>query len=106
VSQSGALVDNAPNPGFNISLEDAGLVNYQTWWIFDRIDDSANTRNSYYLIYYCGNSLQWNFQGAIVYSKAAVLVDAVVPAITESFKSNVGLDYSSFCSPTVTGCPS
>ena len=105
VSQSGAIVDNAPNPGFNISLVDAGLVNYQTWWVFDRVeDDTAGI--SYYLIYYCGNSLQWNFQGAIVYSKAAVLADAVVPAITESFKTNAGLDYSSFCSPTVTGCPS
>ena len=104
VGQSGALVDNAPQPGFNISLMDAGLVNHQTWWVFDRIDD-ATSGNSYYLIYYCGNSLQWNFQGAIVYSKTPTLVDSVAPAIAASFKANAGLDYSSFCSPSVSGCP-
>ncbi len=104
VSQSGALVDNAPQSGFNISLVDAGLVNHQTWWVFDRIDDTTSG-NSYYLIYYCGNSLQWNFEGAIVYSKVPKLVDSVIPAISASFKANVGLDFSTFCAPAVTNCP-
>ena len=104
ISQSGPVFSDPAILGFNLSYEDAGLTNNESWWIFDQIDD-ATSGDSYFLIYYCGNVLQWNFEGSIIYSKGTSLADSAIPAISNSFKENVGLDFSTFCSPEAAECP-
>ena len=105
ISQAGPILsDSSTLGGFNLSYLDAGLTNNESWWIFDRIDD-ISSGDSYFLVYYCGNVLQWHFEGAIVYSKRTYLAESAECAISNSFKENTGLDFSSFCSPVATGCP-
>ena len=103
IDQSGFVDTTTTNSaaGYKIAFEDAGISNYETWWIIDRADD-----RSYYLIYYCGNVLQWYFEGAIVLSEAPELPEKSVSAITDSYKKATGLDFSKFCSPRAgSGCP-
>ena len=101
INQSGYLnTASTPQAGYRIIFDDAGFGNYENWWIIDKAED-----NSYYLIYYCGAEAQWNFEGAIVYTKSGKLPESAIPAITESYKKATGLDFSGFCSPTVTDCP-
>lgn len=102
ISQSGPVFSS--DSGFTISFRDAGLMNNESWWVFDQIDDTVS-KNTYFLVYYCGSVLQWNFEGAIVYSQSLSLADSALPAITRSYQANVGLDFSTFCSPAVAGCP-
>ena len=103
IEQSGYVIntDATSAAGYKIAFEDAGVSNYETWWVIDRADD-----RSYYLVYYCGSLLQWNFEGAIVFSKTPELSEKVTSAITDSYKKATGLDFSKFCSPKAgTGCP-
>lgn len=101
INQTGIVqaVSADPKDGYSIVFTDTGFGNNETWWVFDKAED-----NSYYLVYYCGNVLQWNFSGAIVFSKSDISA-SIVPAITESFKKATGLDFSTFCSPAITNCP-
>lgn len=95
INQSGFLQNTTtPQAGYPIIFNDAGFGNVETWWVIDKADD-----NSYFLIYYCGSVLQWYFEGAIVFSANPSLPDAVVPAITDSYKKATGLDFTKFCSP-------
>ena len=102
IEQSGFMdISTTPQAGYAIRFEDAGVSNVERWWIVDMAED-----NSYYLVYYCGSLLQWYFEGAIVFSKTPVLSEDAVPAITESYKKSLGLDFKKFCSPKAgTGCP-
>ena len=102
INQTGFLnTATTAQKGYSIVFDDAGFGNFETWWVIDKAED-----NSYYLIYYCGNVLQWNFEGAIVFTKDGKLPDAAIPAITASYKKATGLDFSGFCSPaTGASCP-
>lgn len=100
VKQSGFLMNGTTSKdGYSIVFEDAGVGNHERWWVIDKADD-----NSYVLVYYCGSLLQWNFEGAIVFAHDPKLTDDDVAAITASYKAALGLDFSKFCSPSVTNC--
>ena len=100
VKQSGFLKNGTtPKDGYSITFEDAGVSNYETWWVIDKAED-----DSYVLVYYCGSLLQWYFEGAIVFAHGPELSADKVAAITASYKSATGLDFAEFCSPDVTNC--
>ena len=100
IKQSGYLKNGTTaKEGYSIAFEDAGVSNYETWWVIDKAKD-----NSYVLVYYCGSLLQWYFEGAIVFAHSPTLSDADTAAITASYKAATGLDFAEFCSPDVTNC--
>ena len=102
VNQFGFLMTKmTPQASYPIVFDDAVVFNSATYWIIDKAAD-----NSYYLVYYCGNVLQWYFEGAMVYSATPSLSASAIPAITDSYKKATGLDFTTFCSPTVgSQCP-
>ena len=91
---------NAP-AGQNISFSyyDAGLLHYETWWLLDKADDG-----SYLLVYYCGNTMNWNYEGAIVLSRNTSLPEETYTKIAATYKSAVGLDFSLFCKDDLEKC--
>lgn len=100
INQSGYLRDTtSEEEGYSIYFVDAGVGNFEKWWIIDKADD-----NSYFLVYYCGNVFQWNFEGAIVLSRTKLPTDAY-PVIAESYKKAIGLDFAKFCTPVTDNCP-
>ncbi len=103
VTLSGSAANSSSLPGFNVSVVNAGLLINSTWWVFDSIIDSSSG-NTYYLVYYCGNSLEWGFEGALVLSATPSLSNNVAGSIKDSFQENVGLDFSSFCVPSLNDC--
>ena len=89
--------------GKNISFvyHDVGLVHYETWWLIDKAEDG-----SYLQMYYCGHTLQWNYEGALVLARNRTLDDGAYASIASSYQKAVGLDFSQFCNTsTSTSCP-
>ena len=102
-----ALVDDSyiiPNttPGENISFvyHDVGLSHYETWWLVDAAEDM-----SYILLYYCGGTLQWYYDGALILSRNTTLPDTAYTAIAASYAKSAGLDFNKFCKTKVQQCP-
>ena len=91
-----------PNTGPELSFmyHDAGLVHYENWWLFDAADDL-----SYILMYYCGNTLEWYYDGALVLSREKTLSAADYTKIASSYMEAVGLDTSKFCATSTSQCP-
>ena len=87
--------------GENISFHyhDAGLLHYETWWLLDKADDG-----SFVTAYYCGNTMNWNYEGALVMARNTSLSDDAYTKIAASYKATVGLDFTEFCSDDVTSC--
>ena len=96
------LLPNVSVPGSNISFiyHDMGLDHHETWWLLDKAADG-----SYMMMYYCGNTLQWYYEGALVLAKDRTL-DAQMYADISTFQKAVGLQLDGFCSiNTSTSCP-
>ena len=91
-----------PESGSELSFayHDAGLVHYENWWLFDAADDL-----SYILLYYCGNTLEWYYDGALVLSREKTLSAADYTKIASSYMEAVGLDSSKFCYTKTYQCP-
>lgn len=89
------VMPNAP-PGKNISFtyHDVGLDHFEVWWLLDQADD-----NSWIQLYYCGNTIQWNYEGALVLARNRTLDASAYTQIAASYKQAVGLDLNDFCSP-------
>ena len=100
LNQNGNIMTNStPKAGYPIAFSDAGPFTSATYWIIDQVTD-------YILVYYCGNVLEWNFEGAMVYSATPSLSASAIPAITDSYKKATGLDFTTFCTPVVgSQCP-
>ncbi len=81
-------------PGKNISFvyHDVGLEHFETWWLIDQADDG-----SYTLMYYCGNTLQWYYEGSLVLARNRTLSDEAYKKIAVSYKTAVGLNTADFC---------
>ena len=97
------LLPNVSIPGANISFvyHDMGLDHHETWWLLDKAADS-----SYLLMYYCGNTLQWYYEGALVMARDRSLDAKVYSDISASFQKAVGLSLDDFCDTnTATSCP-
>ena len=90
-------------PGGNISMayDDIGLIHYETWWLLDKNDEFG-----YILLYYCGNTLQWYYEGAQVLSRNATLNESAYSQIATSYQQAVGLKLSDFtCNTGTKDCP-
>lgn len=88
-------------PGASIPLrEKLGVAENQTWWLIDAAQD-----NSYVLVYYCGNVLQWYYDGALVLAKGKTLSDFNMANIAASYSRALGLNSAQFCSVKNTVCP-
>lgn len=88
--------------GSNISFTyyDLGLVHHETWWLIDGADDK-----SYILLYYCGNTLQWYYDGALVLARDTALSASDYTAIAASYSKATGLDLTKFCDTSTKQCP-
>ena len=88
-------------PGKNITFvyHDMGLDHSKTWWIIDQAND-----NSYILLYYCGNTLQWYYNGAIVLARNRTLSEGAYADIAVSYQKSVGLNLDDFCFPLTSNC--
>lgn len=94
------IPDPTSGPELSFVYHDAGLVHYENWWLFDAADDL-----SYILMYYCGNTLQWYYDGALVLSKEKTLSAADYTKIAASYSKGIGLDTAKFCNTSTTNCP-
>lgn len=96
------LLANTSAPGENISFvyHDVGLDHYETWWLLDKANDG-----SYMTMYYCGNTLQWYYEGAIVLARNKTLDKDAYSNIASSFQKAVGLDLTKFCDVSISNCP-
>ena len=97
------LLPNTSAPGENISFvyHDMGLDHHETWWLLDKASDG-----SYMTMYYCGNTLQWYYEGALVLAKDRTLVGSAYTDIAASFQKAVELNLNEFCDVnTSTSCP-
>ena len=97
------LIPNKSAPGGNISFvyHDVGMDHFETWWLLDKASDG-----SHMIMYYCGNTLQWYYEGALVLSKYQTLDKSVYADIATSFQKSVGLDLNDFCDVRATStCP-
>ena len=88
---------NAPGSNLSFVYDDIGLLHYETWWLIDKADDS-----SYILLYYCGTTLEWNYEGAQVLARNTTLDAASYTQIATSFQQAVGLKLSEFSCNTGT----
>ena len=78
---------------------DVGLSHSETWWLIDEADDK-----SYVLLYYCGNTLEWYYDGALVLSREKTLSSSAYEKIATSYKKATGLDTGTFCNTRTNGC--
>ena len=77
------------------------MDHFETWWLLDKANDG-----SHMIMYYCGNTLQWYYEGALVLSKNQTLDKSVYADIATSFQKSVGLDLNDFCDVRATStCP-
>ena len=90
------------SPGENVSFvyHDTGLTHTETWWLIDEAEDQ-----SYVLIYYCGNTLQWYYDGALVFSKETSLPASALTDVAKTYAKATGLDFSTFCKTSTSPCP-
>lgn len=88
--------------GSNISFlyHDLGLAHYETWWLIDEADDQ-----SYILMYYCGHTLQWDYDGALVLARQKSLTADDYVKIAASYRKATGLDATKFCYTSTESCP-
>jgi hypothetical protein len=95
---------NFPNttPGDNITFyyHDMGLTHTETWWLIDAAEDF-----SYVILYYCGGTLQWYYDGALVLSREKTLPYLAYTDIAASYSRAVGLDSTKFCNTETAPCP-
>lgn len=70
-------------PWMNISFvyHDAGLVHNETWWLLDKANDG-----SFIAMYYCGNSLHWNYEGSLVLARNKTLSAQVYVNVTAAYQ--------------------
>ena len=100
-NQKWVMPQTTPGAKIPFTYHDVGMDHYETWWLIDKADDS-----SYAQMYYCGNTLQWNYEGALVFAKNRTLSDDDYTKIAAAYKQAVGLDLQQFCyARTAESCP-
>ena len=92
---------NIPGSNMSFAYDDIGMKHYETWWLIDKADDS-----SYILLYYCGHTLQWNYEGAQVLARNTTLDEATYTHIANSYEQAVRLNITEFsCNTGTQNCP-
>lgn len=101
VTQHFVLPNTTAGSNITFTYFDVGLDHRETWWLLDKAPDG-----SYVLLYYCGNTLQWYYEGALVFSRTRTLSDTAYTNIAASYQKAIGLDLKQFCNPdTSSRCP-
>lgn len=78
-------------PGvLKLTGRDSGFENVQHWYVLHQETDTM-------LVYYCGDLMNWHFEGVLVMSKTPSLNSERLPQLTNSLAS-VGLSFSDLCS--------
>ena len=98
-SNSYAIPDTAAGQMISFTYHEVGLNHDETWWLIDEADDK-----SYILVYYCGNALEWYYDGALVLSREKTLSSSAYEKIAESYKKATGLDTGTFCTIKTNQC--
>ncbi len=100
-SQHMIMPNSAPGKNISFVYHDVGLEHYETWWLIDKADDG-----SYALLYYCGNTLQWYYEGALVFARNRTLSEDAYKSIASAYQHAVALSTASFCdTSTLPSCP-
>ena len=98
---------NIPNtqPGSPISFayHDNGLYHNETWYLVDGTEEDSEY-GSYVLVYYCGNTMTWYYDGFLVLSRNETLSLSAMSTVASVIKRTTGLDPSTFCAPKTLGC--
>ncbi len=91
----------SPRENVIFVYRDVGLDHFETWWLIDQPEDK-----SYFVIYYCGNTAGWYYDGALVFSKETSLSASALTDVILMLSKVTGLDFSTFCKPnTGSLCP-
>ena len=98
-SISYAIPDTAAGQMISFTYHEVGLNHDETWWLIDEADDK-----SYILVYYCGNALEWYYDGALVLSREKALSSSAYEKIAESYQNATGLDAYNFCTIKTDQC--
>ncbi len=88
------LPNNPPGQSIMFTYNLFGFDETDTWWLLDKADDG-----SWIQLYYCGNGVPWNYEGALVFSKSRTLDSSAYKQIAQSYNDYVGIDLNNFCSP-------
>ncbi len=91
-NQHFVMPNTAPGENISFAYHDVGLDHSETWWPLDKAADG-----SWIIMYYCGNTAQWNYEGSLVMSKSRILDPSAYKQIGASYKQAVGLDINDFC---------
>ena len=101
VTQEAQMPNSAPGINISFTYHDVcGSFHHETWWLIDSAEDG-----SYVQVYYCGNVLQWYYEGAIVLARNKTLSAADYITIANSYKKAVGLKLTDFCNTSTSPCP-
>ncbi len=91
-NQHFVMPNTEPGESISFTYHDVGLDHSEVWWPLDKADDG-----SWIQMYYCGNTVQWNYEGSLVMSRSRTLDPSVYKQIGASYKQAVGLDINDFC---------
>lgn len=92
---------NVPGTNLSFTYDDIGLMHSETWWLIDKAEDS-----SYILLYYCGSTLEWNYEGAQVLARNTTLSQSSYTQIGASYRQALGLTLNDFsCNTGTQNCP-
>ena len=94
------LPNTTSGDSISFHYHDVGLSHYETWWLFDAADD-----NSYVLLYYCGHTLQWYYDGSLIMARESSLSDDDYTSIAKSYSQALGIKLSDLCSTSTKQCP-
>ncbi len=94
------LDNTQPGEAIDLDYYLYGFPVHMTWHALDGAAD-----NSSLLVYYCGNMLEWNIEGAMILSRSPILSPGDDGKFAQMVKKNTVLDYEEFCNPHLSPCP-
>ena len=90
-----------PGSPISFAYHDTGLYHNETWYLVDGAEDEDG---SYILLYYCGNTLEWYYDGFLLLNRKETMSLPTMSKIVDLIKQTTGLDTSTFCAPKTLGC--
>ena len=95
-----SLENTDPGEVIDIDYYFYGFPFHIRWFTLDGTAD-----NSSVLVYYCGNVLQWSFEGSMIMTRSPILPPGSDSQFLDMVHKNTYLPYSVFCKPQITPCP-
>lgn len=94
------LDDTEPGQVIEINYYLFGVPVKMSWYALD-----GDADGSIVLVYYCGQTLDWNYEGSMILSRSTQLPSGADDIFEELVRVNTGLDYTKFCTPRLNSCP-